>query len=153
MSTPKSVAVRAAYTCATWFGSGNSTLAPGTAGSLATLPLVFLLRRASPLSYAVTTLALTAIGVWASQLVADDLGEADPGRVVIDEVAGVLISMGLVRRRSLAVQLSAFALFRALDIMKPGPISRAEKLEPAGVGIMADDVLAGLLAGALARWL
>lgn len=153
MSNDKPLKVKAAYLCATWFGTGNAKLAPGTVGSVATLPLFWVLKRANPVSYFASTLALTVVGVWASQVVSDDLGDSDPSRVVIDEVAGVLLAMGLVRRRSIAVQLAAFALFRLLDITKPGPVATAEELKPAGVGIMADDVLAGLLAGAIARFL
>jgi phosphatidylglycerophosphatase A len=70
---------------------------------------------------------------------------------VIDEVVGTLIALGLVRTRSLGARLVAFALFRVLDITKPGPIARAEHARPPGLGIMLDDVLAGMVAGLLAR--
>ncbi|MEN9578889.1 MAG: hypothetical protein RJA70_1898 [Pseudomonadota bacterium] len=142
-----------AYALATWLGSGYSKVAPGTAGSLATLPLYWLLRRSHPVVYFSSTVLITAVGVWAAQVVADDLDDKDPSLVVIDEVAGALIALGFVRDRSLASQVAAWLLFRVFDILKPGPIARAEKMKPAGVGIMADDVLAGLVAGTLARWL
>ncbi len=142
-----------AYTLGSWFGSGFSPVASGTAGSFATLPLFWLLRRSHPVVYAGSTLLLTAVGIWASQVIADDRQEEDPSLVVIDEVAGVLLAMGLVRSRSLAAQAAAFVLFRVLDIAKPGPIARAEKWKPAGLGIMADDVLAGIAAGIGARLL
>ena len=61
--------------------------------------------------------------------------------------------MGLVRRRSLAVRLAALLLFRVLDVAKPGPVDRAQHLKPDGLGVMADDLIAGLAAGLMARWL
>lgn len=150
MSSPKS---KSAQVLATWFGCGKSKVAPGTVGSIGTLPLHFGLRLLGPGPYWATTVALTVLGVWASQRVAQDSGDKDPSSVVIDEVAGTLIAMGLVQHRPLAVRLAALALFRVFDIVKPGPIDRSQRLEPAGLGIMADDVLAGVLAGLIARWL
>lgn len=143
----------AAYALATWLGSGYSKVAPGTVGSVATLPLYWFLRRSHPLVYVGSTLLLTAAGIWAAQIVSDDRNDKDPSLVVIDEVAGALIALGFVRDRSVASQAAAWAFFRFFDILKPGPIAQAEKMKPAGLGIMADDVLAGLCAGALARWL
>jgi phosphatidylglycerophosphatase A len=89
--------------------------------------------------------------------VSDALGEEDPQAVVIDEVAGTLLAMGIARPAGIIGELAAFALFRVLDITKPGVIDRAQRLRPEGLGIMADDVLAGLGAGVAirvaARWL
>ncbi len=144
---------RGAEVMATWFGCGLSPVAPGTVGTIGTLPLHFALRALGPVPYWTGTALVTVIGIWASERVARHSGEKDPQRVVIDEVAGTLIAMGLVNRRSLAVRLAALLLFRAFDIVKPGPIDRVQRLEPAGLGIMADDVLAGLAAGLMARWL
>ena len=136
---------------ATWFGCGDSPVAPGTVGSLGTIPLHFALKALGPHVYFVATVATVAAGVWASQRTADALGEKDPQRVVIDEVAGTLIAMGLCQGRSLKARLLALALFRVLDVAKPGVIDKVQHLKPAGVGIMADDVLAGIVAGVLAR--
>lgn len=136
---------------ASWFGCGKVPQAPGTVGALGALPLYLVLRRLHPVAYAVSTLALTATGVWAAQQTAEALGDDDPRSVVIDEVAGALMALGFVARRSARAQALAWVLFRVLDIWKPGPINDAQKLEPEGIGIMADDVLAGLLAGITAR--
>jgi phosphatidylglycerophosphatase A len=144
---------RFAYALGSWFGAGYSPFASGTVGSLATLPLFWMLKRTSPFFYVASTIGITAAGVWAAQVIAEDRHEQDPSLVVIDEVAGTLLAMGLVRQRSLAIQFAALFLFRVLDVVKPGPVSKAERLEPKGVGIMADDVLAGVLAGVLARLL
>jgi phosphatidylglycerophosphatase A len=135
---------------ATWFGCGSSPRAPGTVGSLGTLPLHLLLRSTPVATHAIAVLLTLGVGTWAAQQYASERGEADPQRVVIDEVAGTLIALGLVRDQPLLVQALAFVLFRVFDIWKPGPIGRAEHLQPTGVGIMADDVLAGLCAGLLA---
>lgn len=138
---------------ATWFGFGLAPKAPGTVGSLGALPLHFGLRLLPPLPHAAAIVGVTLVGTWAAQRVAVLRDEEDPQRVVIDEVAGVLIAMGLVRKRSLKAQALAWLLFRAFDITKPGPVGAAENLKPAGVGIMADDLVAGALAGVVARWL
>lgn len=143
--------VKVAKALALWFGCGRSPWAPGTAGALGAIPLYLLLKRLHPLAYAATTVALTAAGVWASQKTAEALGEEDPSSVVIDEVVGALIALGFVRNGSLGAQGLAWLLFRAFDIAKPGPVDTLQDLKPAGVGIMADDVAAGLLAGLAAR--
>ncbi|HEY8943215.1 MAG TPA: phosphatidylglycerophosphatase A [Polyangiaceae bacterium] len=139
----------AARLLATWFGAGASPVAPGTVGALATLPLHFALRAWGPVPHAVVTVGLTVAGVWAAGRTADASEEKDPSSVVIDEVAGTLIAMGLARSAGLAGEAAAFLAFRVFDIAKPGIIDRAQYLRPTGVGIMADDVLAGVAAGVL----
>lgn len=136
----------------TWFGCGLSPIAPGTVGSAGAIPVHLVLRLLPPVPHLLAVGAITAVGFWASQKVADERDEDDPSRVVIDEVAGALIALGLLRRRSVSTQAAAWVLFRVLDITKPGPVAAAEKLKPAGVGIMADDLLAGALAGAALLW-
>ena len=146
-----------ARSLATWFGCGHSSVAPGTVGSLGTLPLHFALRSLGPVPHALATLGLTIAGVWAAQRVSDAVGEEDPSAVVIDEVAGTLLAMGIARPAGILGELLALGLFRVLDITKPGIIDRAQRLRPPGLGIMADDVLAGVGAGLAiriaARWL
>jgi phosphatidylglycerophosphatase A len=141
---------RTARVIATWFGCGLAPRAPGTVGSLGAIPLHLLLRLLPVGAHVALVLATLAGGTWAAHRYAQDRGEKDPQSVVIDEVAGSLLALGLVRDHSFWLQLLALALFRLFDIWKPGPIRQAEQLSPTGVGIMADDVLAGLLAGALA---
>ena len=103
-----------------------------------------------PLPHAAAIVALSVVGTWASNEVARAEGIEDPQKVVIDEVCGTLIAMGMVSQASWGIRLLALALFRVLDITKPGPIDAVQRLEPPGVGIMADDLLAGLAAGAMA---
>jgi phosphatidylglycerophosphatase A len=125
-------------------------------GSLGALPLHFALCQLDPRLHALGVLATIGIGIWAAQRYATERGESDPQSVVIDEVAGTVIALGFVRGQSLWAAVAAFLLFRLFDIWKPGPIRRVEHLSPVGLGIMADDLLAGLLAGVLAfgaaRW-
>lgn len=139
---------------ATWFGCGYSKIAPGTVGTLGTLPFAYVLHRLGIVPYWCGTLAVTALGVWASTRVAAELGVEDPQSVVVDEVSGTLIAVGigsgLAWRADLVVALIAVALFRLFDIWKPGPIDSVQSL-PKGWGIMADDVLAGIAAGMLAN--
>jgi phosphatidylglycerophosphatase A len=140
-------APRAARWIATWFGCGRSPIAPGTVGSLGALPLHFLLRRLSPGLHLTAVLATALLGTWAANEVSKELGEDDPESVVIDEVVGTLIALGMVSRGRLRDKLLAFSLFRALDIIKPGIIDRVQRAKPEGVGIMADDLIAGVCAG------
>jgi phosphatidylglycerophosphatase A len=144
-------ATAAASLIATWFGCGLNSKAPGTVGSLGAIPLHLLLCRLSPGAHIAAVIITTATGIWAAQREALESGQDDPQRVVIDEVAGTLIAMGLVRTRSVSRQLAALVLFRALDIWKPGPIRTAENAKPKGLGIMLDDLVAGLGAGVAAR--
>jgi len=138
---------------ATWFGCGYAKRAPGTVGTLGALPLVYGLHTLGLVPYWIGTFLVTAIGVWASTRASIELGEEDPQSVVIDEVSGVMIAIGigsgLAFRSSLASAAAAVVFFRVFDIWKPGPIDSVQSL-PRGWGIMADDVLAGVAAGMIA---
>jgi phosphatidylglycerophosphatase A len=115
--------------------------------------LHFALRALGPVPYAAAVAAITALGVWASQREAERLGEEDPSSVVIDEVAGVLFALLIARGAGRSAGAIAVILFRVFDIWKPGPIDRVQHAKPEGVGIMADDILAGFFAGVSARWI
>lgn len=133
-----------AWLVATGFGSGHSPFAPGTAGSLVGvllfLPLVGL---AWPTQLA-ATVALTLVGVLAATRVARIVGRKDPGLVVVDEVAGQWVTF-LALPFTPVTALAGFLLFRVMDIVKPWPARDLERL-PGGLGIMADDVAAGIYA-------
>jgi phosphatidylglycerophosphatase A len=133
-----------------WFAFGRFPKAPGTMGSLGAVPLFWILREQPPLLYWATTLLVTLLGFWASQRCSIILQEEDPQSIVIDEVAGVLIAMGLVATAPLPLLGLAWILFRIFDITKPSIIDRVQYLKPNGLGIMADDLVAGLLAGLVA---
>lgn len=134
-----------AWTLATWFGCGRVPFAPGTMGALGALPLYFAAAGAGRVGVAAAAVAATFIGVWAAGAVARDLGTHDPQIVVIDEVAGMLITLIPVSRTSFGAIALGFVLFRVLDASKPGPIRWLERL-PGGWGIVLDDVGAGAIA-------
>lgn len=140
-----------AHALAKWFGCGNVPVAPGTAGSIGAVPLHLGLRLLPIPLHLAAIAVVTAVGVWSANEVAKEMGGDDPQCVVIDEVAGTLLAMGMVRSQSLSVQLVALALFRLFDVWKPGPIDASQNAKPEGVGIMLDDVLAGVLAGAVTK--
>lgn len=136
-----------AWTLATWFGCGRVPKAPGTAGTVGAIPLYLLLARAGRAGVGAGAVVATFVGVWAASVVARELGKKDPQVVVIDEVAGFLVTMAPVRVVSWQAVLTGFVLFRVLDSLKPWPIGRAEKL-PGGWGIVMDDVAAGVVGAA-----
>jgi phosphatidylglycerophosphatase A len=132
---------------ATFFGVGHLRPGPGTWGSAATVLLWWLLGRWitpgwQPCAAAVLALVAVLIGIPAATRVARASSRKDPQFVVIDEVAGQLITLiaAPIAWQSL---LLGFILFRAFDIVKPPPVRRLERL-PEGVGIVVDDVGAGL---------
>ena len=136
---------------ATWFGCGYSPTAPGTAGSLAAIAIAFALHSWlgwGRTEFAIMAALLLAPGIWAAGVVARLEGREDPGLVVVDEVIGQWITLAGASTLNWKSWLAAFVVFRALDIWKPPPARQMESL-PGGVGIVADDVMAGLY-GALA---
>lgn len=97
----------------------------------------------------VLNLLVFVVGVWASSRACEISGLKDPQKVVIDEVSGQLIALSpLALSGRIVPVIVAFALFRLFDIFKPWPIRKLERL-PGGLGVMADDALAGIYAGAL----
>jgi phosphatidylglycerophosphatase A len=130
---------------ATLAGIGRLRPAPGTWGSVVALPAVLL----GPLG-CVLLAALATLAGWAAvrQVLAEG-GEQDPGWIVVDEAAGMLLALAaLPAGAGWPWVLAAFALFRAFDILKPWPVCWADGLHGA-TGVMLDDVLAGAMAGAL----
>ena len=124
---------------------GYFPVAPGTAGSLAALALFAFLKWIGVTAIELTAIvAVFAIGVWAAHGTEEALGRKDPGIVVIDEVLGMLITLAVLPLSLLGVALG-FLLFRLLDVIKPYPAAQLEHLH-GGLGIMADDAVAGLYA-------
>jgi phosphatidylglycerophosphatase A len=137
-----------ALTIATACGIGYAPFAPGTFGSAAGVALWAVLP-SSAIAHAVTILVLFVIGSWSSGVAEHHFGRTDPGQAVIDEVMGMLITlfMNPVGRWG---ALFAFLVFRAADIVKPYPANRLERLH-GGIGIMADDAMAGVYANIAVR--
>ena len=134
-----------AMAVATCLGVGYGPIAPGTWGSIPGCLLTWAVVRVSGPWAAVAVLAVvTAAGLWAADRAAAILGVKDPGRVVVDEVAGQMLTL-LFLPPAPRVLVSGFFLFRALDVWKPWP-ARALEAWPGGAGIMADDLAAGLYA-------
>jgi phosphatidylglycerophosphatase A len=138
---------------ATLFSIGRVPLVPGTIASAAALPVGWWLAVVGGwMTLLIAAGVITLLGIWACGRQAKLAGMADPTECVIDEAAGqwfALVPVAYAGKLYTVFALAlAFVLFRALDILKPWPISRLERL-PGGFGIMADDVLAGLVAGGL----
>lgn len=121
---------------------GYFPVASGTLASALAVVFVLLLRNAPWFVYVGITFLIVVIGIWASQITEEDLKKKDPSCVVIDEVAGILISFFLIPL-SWPVVIVGFFLFRAFDMFKIPPADRLEE-EGGGRGIMLDDVMAGV---------
>lgn len=131
---------------ATLGGLGRLRPAPGTIASLVTVLAAYGLAALGGRALVLGAgLAAMAAGGWAAERYARECGTSDPSECVIDEVAGQCIACAFAPRTLIGYAL-AFVLFRALDIFKPWPIRAAERLH-GGLGIVADDVVAGVLAG------
>jgi phosphatidylglycerophosphatase A len=132
---------------ATGAGAGRLPVAPGTWTSLLCLPAAwFIATLAGREGFALVILLALIAGIWASGLMERRNGVTDPGYIVIDEVVGQWIAVWLIEP-DIILYTVGFILFRLADILKPWPVSRAERL-PGGYGVMMDDVLAGLYAAA-----
>jgi phosphatidylglycerophosphatase A len=133
---------------ATSFGAGFSPLAPGTMGTLTAIPLAWALSRAPGFVFWIATVLVSAIGTWAAERFQRAHGTDDDQRIVVDEVAGYLVTLLLVPKTGGAL-LVAFFLFRLFDIWKPFPVRLIDRRVGGGWGVMADDLAAGVY-GALA---
>ncbi|HEX9665308.1 MAG TPA: phosphatidylglycerophosphatase A [Thermodesulfobacteriota bacterium] len=130
-----------------FFYLGYSPVAPGTVGTLGAVLLFYLISGFSNLEYVLFTIVFIILSVWVSEVARIRLGDSDPSSIVIDEVCGFLVTMILIPPSIINIALG-FLLFRFFDILKPPPIRRSETL-PGGLGIVADDVLAGIYANIL----
>lgn len=133
---------RAALLFSSFFGAGLVPKAPGTFGTIASLPLVWLMHASGPIGGALLILALTGLSVWAAGAAERALGRGDPPEVVADEAAGFMVGLYMLPFSWIYVA-GGFVLFRVFDIVKPWPVRRAERL-PGGAGVVGDDLLAGL---------
>lgn len=150
---------RTANIIATYFGFGLSKYAPGTMGSLGTLPLAYALIYAGG-TYALLAAAviLFFIGVQATEVIIKESGNDDPSKVVIDETVGQLLTFSIVAfiapeylqgLKSFLYYLAGFVFFRFFDILKMGPVKYADTQIKNAYGVMLDDVFAGFFAAVL----
>ena len=131
---------------ATWFGAGLLPDMPGTWGSLAALPCAWAIRSLfGAAGLAIAAVLIFIVGCWAAGMVAKKSGVADPGAIVIDEVAAQWVVLLPAPLDPFSYAL-AFLLFRLFDISKPWPVRQAERRVRGGLGIMLDDQLAAVYA-------
>ena len=144
-----------ALALATAGGAGFAPVAPGTFGAAVGVALYALLAARVPVLLVPVLLGVSAAGTWASGEAERVFGRHDDGRIVIDEVAGQLLALlplaVLAPAHGVAPLplLAGFVAFRAFDIAKPLPVRWAERSLPGGLGVMADDLVAGALAAAV----
>ena len=143
--TPASVWRNPLHFVAFGFGSGAAPVAPGTFGTVVGVLVYWLFHDLPLLNYLLVILVGFAVGIRICGQTARDLGVHDHGGIVWDEIIGFLITMTAIPFAWQWVLLG-FVLFRIFDIVKPWPIRQLDESVPGGLGIMLDDVLAGLYA-------
>ena len=143
-------------TLGTFFYVGYVPFAPGTAASLVTAVLIaaLVLLGAPAALIPVLALAVGGIACVVARRAVEDYGSEDPKRFVLDEVVGMLVAMSFVpigtAKQAILATATAFIAFRVFDIFKPFPVSAAERI-PGGVGVVADDVVAGAFANVVTQ--
>ena len=141
---------RLALAIATCGYVGYAPLAPGTFGSAVGVALFYLVRATGSTAIEIAVvIAVLLLGLWSATLAEEHFGGLDPGPVVIDEVAGMLITLLLLPVNGLGIFVG-FLVFRVLDVVKPWPAARFEHL-PGGLGVMADDTMAAIYGHLLMR--
>lgn len=132
---------------ATGFGLGRIPVAPGTFGTLAALPLIWIMGqfRVLPGGQGLFLVCLVLVSVWIADRAEILIGTKDPGCIVIDEMAGYCLSMSLSPLTPAAL-VAGFAAFRCFDILKPGPVRYFDQNFKGGAGVVLDDIMAGVLA-------
>ena len=147
MKSNKAILANPIHLLAFGFGAGLSPKAPGTMGTVVAVLIYLVLPSMPPTIYVGLILLSFVFGIWICGKTAEDLGVHDHGGIVWDEFVGYWITM-FMAPSGLFWVLLGFVLFRLLDIFKPWPIKWADKELAGGLGIMLDDVLAGIM-GAL----
>ncbi len=133
---------------AAWGPCGYVPVAPGTAGTLGAIPLFWLLRDLPLPVYLLTTVAFIALASHASQRAGRYWKVVDASQIVVDEVAGYLVTMAFVPW-SWPAALAGFALFRLFDVVKPWPACYFDRKVKNGFGVVMDDVMAGVWSAAV----
>lgn len=151
---------------ATGAGSGFFPKAPGTAGSALAIIILFFVDNFSSPGYLILTSIIVLVGILSASRAEDFLNKQDPSEVVIDEIAGILVTVAFLPANGF-VLLAGFVFFRFFDIAKPWPVRQAEEAgewlakqfpsnqylakNKGGIGIMLDDIFAGVYANLLLR--
>ncbi len=129
---------------------GHAPFASGTFGSLVGLPIVYLLSKANGALALILVVALVLGAVWVAHKAESALQAKDPGCIVIDEIAGMCVTM-LFIPLTLTTGIAGFFLFRLFDVIKPPPIRQVERKLHGGWGVVMDDVVAGVMANIVLR--
>ena len=140
---------KTALVLSSWFGVGLIPVAPGTFGTLAAVPLFLGMKYIGVLYSVIFLIVFIPMAVWVSGISNTLLGRDDPPEVVIDEAAGFMLALFLLPLAWSSLTLG-FLLFRVFDILKPFPIGRLEKIR-GGIGIVVDDLVAGIYANFCVR--
>lgn len=134
------------------FGSGLFPVAPGTMGTLAAIPVYLLLAKLDLSAYLIITLLMFAVGIYLCGVTSRELGGNDHPAIVWDEIVGYVITMIAVPPK-IGWLFLGFLLFRLFDILKPWPIRVLDRSLKGGIGIMLDDVLAGIFSALILQCL
>jgi phosphatidylglycerophosphatase A len=146
-ATPRELG--AATQIATLFGVGSWPIAPGTWASLIAGALAFAAHQLTQALYLAACAATFVVGLWAARAAERVLGKHDDGRIVIDEVLGTLCALLWIDRSDWQLVALGVAVFRVLDIVKPWPIAWVERRVTGGLGVLLDDLVAGLATSGL----
>ena len=122
---------------------GDIPFAPGTFGSIIGLFFCFYLSKTDWIIESVCLVLFTLFAIWMAHEAEKQLGKTDPGCVVIDEIAGMIVTLAFLPFTVVSAA-AGFFIFRFFDILKPFPIRQMEKKIPGGAGIVLDDILAGI---------
>jgi len=142
---PRTIWTRPSHFLAFGFGAGAMPVMPGTFGTLAAVPLYYVLAPLPLEYYAAVVSAMLLLGIWLCHVTARDLGVHDHSGIVWDEIVGYLLTM-MASPPGWMWVAAGFVLFRLFDILKPWPIHLADRKVGGGFGIMLDDIIAGLYA-------
>lgn len=142
--TNPSFILKIAEIVSTWFYVGRIRWAPGTWGTLATIPFVIMFQMMGSITYMAVTFLIIFLGIFLSDIYEKSKGDHDLSEIVIDEVAGYMIAMTLMPMTWQALTLG-FLIFRFFDIFKPFPIGWLDRKINGGLGVMVDDVAAGVI--------
>jgi phosphatidylglycerophosphatase A len=141
---------RAVLFLATGFFIGTVPVAPGTFGSIIGLPICFLISRLNFLLAVICAVLFIFFAIWIAAAAEEVLEKEDAGEIVIDEIAGLIVTfIGLPF--TLKTMIAGFVIFRVFDILKPFPIRTFEKKVAGGLGVVLDDVLAGIYGNLILR--
>ena len=138
---------------ATWFGLGRAPRAPGTVGTLGAIPLVWAMSQLEPMRYLYAAFAFAVFAIVVAHAYEIEIAKThDSQEIVIDEVAGFLVTMAWIPFTWTWVILG-FVVFRIFDAWKPFPISLMDRRIKGGVGTVADDLAAGIVANVILQYL